>query len=96
MTVASLERVSLQHFSQLRGERCQVFRHRIPYLVEIDVEVQMYQAVSHGDYLRLRNLRVFIFGFLSHACSRFADNFNAFDQAQGPNVVTFEVFACTS
>jgi hypothetical protein len=39
----------------------------------------MDQAVSHGNYLRPRNVRISAFGFLSHARCRFANNLNAFD-----------------
>jgi len=38
-TVASRERVSFQQFLQFGHQRRQVFRYRVPYLIEVDVEV---------------------------------------------------------
>jgi len=62
-------------------------------LIEVDVEVQMHQAISHSNDLSPGNLRISFFGLISNAGSRFADNFNAFDQAQRPNEVSIQVAA---
>jgi hypothetical protein len=81
---------------QLLQERWQVFRDGFPYLVQIDIEVQMNQAISHGHDLRPGDLGMSFFGFLSNAGSCFADYLDAFDEAKGPHKVVIQIVAGTS
>jgi hypothetical protein len=81
---------------QLLHERWQVFRDGFPYLVQIDIEVQMNQAISHGHDLRPGNLWISLLSFVSNASRRFADYLDAFDEAEGPHKVVIQIVAGTS
>jgi hypothetical protein len=70
---------------QLLRERWQVFRDGFPHLVEIDVEVQMHQPISHGNDLRPGNLWISLLGFLPNSRRRLANYFNSFGQTQCPH-----------
>ena len=74
--------VHLDDFPKLGDQRREVFNHRLPEDIKIDVKVDMSETVSHANNIPPRDLRKVFAAFGSHISRCLSYDFNGFNERQ--------------
>ena len=77
----------LDRLFQILNQRWEINRDGVAHALQIHIEVNMYQAVSHAHDIRPWNLRLRGASFVGHLCCSFTNDLDTLGERQGKNSV---------